>query len=277
MADLNFKEKRLLEKLFEMGGGYVLDFSDRTFQEFIIDTIGIDIYIEKYNYRSGSKANRLRGFWASEPNYITGSLIEHLLDYWITQVQTGERDINQTEESLYKECQKIAARLKEGGPVENLDSIKPNIDDKDFSKLTKSIKDSIEKNEPETALDRLHTFTVKYVRELCNRYSISFNQDTPLHSLFGAYVKHLLKEEIIESSMTERILKSSISVLEAFNDVRNNKSFAHDNKVLNYNESILIFNDVSNVIRFLESIEKDQTVESATSTDKTNEWDDLPF
>ncbi|MBU2416354.1 abortive infection family protein [Patescibacteria group bacterium] len=55
--------------------------------------------------------------------------------------------------------------------------------------------------------------------------------------------------------MTEKILKSSISVLEAFNEVRNNKSFANDNHVLNYNESILIFNDMANVIRFIESID----------------------
>jgi len=41
--------------------------------------------------------------------------------------------------------------------------------------------------------------------------------------------------------MTERILKSSISILDAFNDVRNNKSLAHDNPVLNRNESLLIF------------------------------------
>ena len=32
--------------------------------------------------------------------------------------------------------------------------------------------------------------------------------------------------------MTMRILKSSISVLEAFNDVRNSQSLAHDNPVL---------------------------------------------
>ncbi|GAB4280682.1 MAG: hypothetical protein Kow0068_05010 [Marinilabiliales bacterium] len=278
MADLNFKEKRLLEKLFEMGGGYVLDFSDRTFQEFIIDTMGIDIYIDKYNYRSGSKANRLRGFWDVESNYNVGLLIENLLDYWLTQTQTGERNITDTEESLYKECQKIAVRLKEGGPVENLDSIQPNIDDKDFSKLAKSIKDSIEKNEPETALDRLHTFTVKYIRDLCKSYSIEFDKDTPLHSLFGGYVKHLVKKGLIESSMTERILKSSISVLEAFNEVRNNKSFAHDNDILNYNESILIFNDISNVIRFIESIEKDKKFESSIKEDETTEnLDDLPF
>jgi len=55
--------------------------------------------------------------------------------------------------------------------------------------------------------------------------------------------------------MTERILKSSISVLEAFNDVRNNKSFAHDNPVLNYDESLLIFNNVTSTLGFVRAIE----------------------
>jgi Abortive infection C-terminus len=55
--------------------------------------------------------------------------------------------------------------------------------------------------------------------------------------------------------MTERIIKSSISVLEAFNDVRNNKSLAHDNPILNYEESLLIFNHVASSIRFIKSLE----------------------
>ena len=73
--------------------------------------------------------------------------------------------------------------------------------------------------------------------------------------------------------MTMRILKSSISVLEAFNDVRNNKSFAHDNPILNYNESILTFNDISNIIRFLETIEKPKIEEKEIEEN----WGDLPF
>lgn len=55
--------------------------------------------------------------------------------------------------------------------------------------------------------------------------------------------------------MTERIIKSSISVLEAFNDMRNNKSLAHDNPILNYEESLLIFNHVASSIRFIKSLE----------------------
>ena len=55
--------------------------------------------------------------------------------------------------------------------------------------------------------------------------------------------------------MARRILKSTISVLEAFNDVRNDQSFAHDNPLLNYREALLIFNDVAGLIQFLSAVE----------------------
>jgi hypothetical protein len=50
---------RLIEDLFEMGGGYVLDFSNKTFADFFLD-INIDIDQQKYSADGGSKANRLR-------------------------------------------------------------------------------------------------------------------------------------------------------------------------------------------------------------------------
>jgi len=66
--------------------------------------------------------------------------------------------------------------------------------------------------------------------------------------------------------MTERILKSSISILEAFNDVRNNMSLAHDNSILNYGESLLIFNHVSASIRFISKLEENKkSIYSASS------------
>ena len=53
--------------------------------------------------------------------------------------------------------------------------------------------------------------------------------------------------------MTIRILKFSISILDSFNDVRNNKSFAHDNKsIINYSECILIISNVTSLIKFIE-------------------------
>ena len=274
MTKLSFIEKNKFEKLFGMKSGYVMDFSDRTFQEFVGDAVGIDIYDEKYNYGNGSKANRLRGFWEVESNYKTGQLLGKLLEYWIDQARTGIINYDIFEENNYNDCLLIVEKLKTDNPVENIDAIQANSDDRTFKILAESIRESIMKNEPEKALDRLHTFTIKYVRQLCDNHQITYDKETPLHSLFGGYVKEIVNKGFIESEMTQRILKSSISVLEAFNGVRNNQSFAHDNQILNYDESILIFNNVSNVIRFLETIEKPKTEEKEETIE---EWDDLPF
>jgi hypothetical protein len=43
MADLSSIERRKLERLLRMGGGYVLDFSDRTFREFFEEHTRRDI------------------------------------------------------------------------------------------------------------------------------------------------------------------------------------------------------------------------------------------
>jgi hypothetical protein len=110
MSDLTNAEKRKFEKLLDMGGGYVLDFSNRTLDEFVIDSTGRSIYDPRYAYGSGSKANQIRGFWKVEANHVVGKLMGDLLDY---AIENG-RVIRGTE--WYNECEKIVLRLKQGGP-----------------------------------------------------------------------------------------------------------------------------------------------------------------
>jgi len=276
MSDLSSIDKVKLEKMFEMEGGYVLDFSNITFREFIIDNTNIDISDGKYDYASGSKANRLKAFWAKEANYIVGKIISAFLEYWKTKKLINHIEISQTEQALFDDCYTIAERLKQDSIVENIDAIQPYSNDKEFSVLAKSIRESIQNNVPEEALDRLHTYVVKYTKKLCDKYGISYDRNKPLHSLFGEYVKYLRQNRFIESEMTERILKSSISILESFNDVRNYKSLAHDNPILNYHESVLIFNNVSSAIKFIEAIEAEQS-EVDEQDEVQAEWDEIPF
>ncbi|MBP0905692.1 abortive infection family protein [Mariniflexile gromovii] len=231
-----------------------MDFSDRTFQEFVVEAVSLDIDSEKYHYASNSKANRLRQFIKVESNYTFGKLLSAFCDYWLSKVYMGDIDYL-AEENIYKECTRIADRLKQDSIVEHIDAIQPNVEDKDFKLLAKSIRESVEKNEPEAGLDRLHTFTFRYLRELCDKHQIEYDKSNSLNSVFGKYIKFIVDNKHIESTMAEKILKYSINLIEAFNDIRNNKSFAHDNSVLNYQESVLIFNNVSNTIKFIESIE----------------------
>ena len=276
MSDLSSIDKVKLEKMFEMEGGYVLDFSNITFREFIIDNTNIDISDGKYDYASGSKANRLKAFWAKEANYIVGKIISAFLEYWKTKKLINHIEISQTEQALFDDCYTIAERLKQDSIVENIDAIQPYSNDKEFSVLAKSIRESIQNNVPEEALDRLHTYVVKYTKKLCDKYGISYDRNKPLHSLFGEYVKYLRQNRFIESEMTERILKSSISILESFNNVRNYQSLAHDNPILNYHESVLIFNNVSSAIKFIEAIEAEQS-EVDEQDEVQAEWDEIPF
>jgi hypothetical protein len=195
MADVTYIEKETLENFLQMKGGYVMDFTDRTFEEFVGSVTGLNIWDEKYLYRSGSKANRLRAFFKIENNYVAGQLIKAFLDYWMSKVHTGLIDPYR-DEALYKECWKIVDKLAQDNGVEHLDAIKASSDDKDFKLLAKSIKESIEKNEPEAALDRLHTFVVKFTRHLCDKHKIAYDKDESLNSTYGKYVKHLSEKTV---------------------------------------------------------------------------------
>jgi hypothetical protein len=244
VSDLNRGEKYRFEKLLGMGTGYVLNFSNRTFDEFVSDSTGRNVYDSHYDRGSGSKANRLRAFWEVEGNSMVAKLMGDILEYG------GGNSLFTDKENLLEACRGIVARLKLDSPVAELDALTAISDERDFDKVAKAVKDSIEKNEPESALDRLHTFVIKYVRTLCTQHGITVTREKPLHSLFGDYVKRLRDGGHVESEMGVRILKSSISTLEAFNDVRNNRSLAHDNPILQYDEALLIFNHIASSIRF---------------------------
>jgi hypothetical protein len=112
MASLNTNERQLLEKLFQMGGGYVLNFSDRSMEEFFRDDVGVDIYDQGYNYASGSKANRLRGFWQIADDTLVGKSIDKLTDYIDNQILLGRLDKKDFSTELIQRARSIAARLQ---------------------------------------------------------------------------------------------------------------------------------------------------------------------
>lgn len=278
MSDLKNIERLKLETLFEMGGGYVMDFSNKSFDDFVQETVGKDIYGGKYDNDSNSKAKLLRKFWQVESNYTVSILTDSMIELWITQKQTAYSQITPEQNNLIEDCRKITSRLKENTTVEDINSVKAELTETDFNLLAKSIRESIEKNEPETSLDRLHTYMMKFFRKLCEKHSINLEKEETLNALFGKYTKYLANSKLVESKMTEKILKYSINIFDAFNDIRNNKSFAHDNKILNYEESILIFKNITATKKFIDQIEAEFDRKNHLKEKELNIFDDdLPF
>jgi hypothetical protein len=196
-----------------------------------------------------------------------------MLDYGV------EENLFTGKETALDACRRTVTRLLQDSPVAELGALAALSDERDFETVAKAVRDSIEKNEPESGIDRLHTFVIKYVRTLCTLHGLTVTRDKPLHSLFGEYVKCLRDGGHVESEMAVRILKSSISVLEAFNDVRNNRSLAHDNTILHYDEALLIFNHVASSIRFLRSVETkiNKARELQQQPAATDDFEDVPF
>ncbi len=70
---------KLLDEIFEMGGGFVLDFSNPTFSEFFNEELGINIDDPAYDANGTSKAKRLR-FYLRQAS--TENVIKVVLALW---------------------------------------------------------------------------------------------------------------------------------------------------------------------------------------------------
>ena len=127
-----------------------------------------------------------------------------------------------------------------------------------FEVLSEDIRAALEKDQPSLVLDRLHTFSTKLIRDICQKHSIPIaqnNSNYPLHSLVGALVSYYKANDVLESEFTEQAIKMSISIFERFNSIRNDHSYAHDNDILNKIEARYVVKVISAAISLLYEIE----------------------
>lgn len=136
MAKLSFIDKKLIEDVFDMGSGYVLDFSNRTFDQFMADVIGESIY-SKYPYMS--KANLLRQFIEDYPESYVGKMILLAVRYMKANDMISDAKKPKIDELITLGEQFLG---RNATPVSNVHPEKPSqnvnaVDHKDFAtKLT---------------------------------------------------------------------------------------------------------------------------------------------
>ncbi len=95
MANLSFIDKQLIEDVFGMRSGYVLDFTNRTFDDFMAEVIGESIYTK---YEHMSKAKLLRRFMEDYPDAYIGKMIILAIKYMHSKnlvTQTNENKVNE--------------------------------------------------------------------------------------------------------------------------------------------------------------------------------------
>jgi hypothetical protein len=171
MADLTAIEKRKLERLFDMDGGYVMNFSNRTLEEFVMDSVGLSIYDTKYDYGSGSKANRIRGFWNAESNRAVCKLLGDMMDY-------GQAEgLFQDNEYLLIECKKIVERLSSIGSGLDFDSLATKVVNFNFDTVQRDIERALQSadDDPEDAV----TAACSLIESVCRSILIELSLPLP--------------------------------------------------------------------------------------------------
>ena len=254
MAELTYREKADLEALFEMSSGYVMDFSNNSFSRFIGDVVNIDIYDGAGYTEYASKANKLRQIWSNEPDNIVGTLLVALLkyceDYKLRRESLTEYDSKKIGELLL-----VAERLKGNQLSVEL----PQNHEETLQTLKEDINSALSRNKPELVLDRLHTFSTKLLRQICEDNGITTVNDKgenfPLHSLAGMLKKKYEQDELFQSSFTAAAIQNSISLFDKYNAIRNNQSYAHDNPILGTMEAEFAVRIMADVIVFLDKAE----------------------
>lgn len=107
VSSLTDIEKRYVEKLLKMGGGYVLDYSDARFGEFF-KRHKIDIHDSKYQTYGTSKAKKMRAFWEMAPDVVVGKVLSEMMDSYEAEGELNGREIDLP---ILTKARRIADRL----------------------------------------------------------------------------------------------------------------------------------------------------------------------
>ena len=249
MVDLKRSEISLIEKFvaWPRGFGYVLDYSDRTFAEFFKDEFQIEIYVPAYRERGTSKRYHLIGFCRKEPASIVTRVLRTLAD---ERRRLAAASHFPPQDGLQDPFEALVAAIETRADQPRTDALYSYEQDRTLDELVADLQRTLESNKPEAVLDHLHTYCMKKFAYLLSLRGIKCAENEALHARFGKYRRCLLNETDLQE-VSDLAMKSAISVLEKFNDVRNNRSFAHDSVILDHHEARYVFDIVTALLRFI--------------------------
>lgn len=236
---------RYIRKKTKKGPGYVWDFNDITFQEFIEGCTGCDIDEEKYKEKGSSKEKRLRQFLIIEENSRVILLLEELVDYGIRR--------NLLLKTYIPRMNKIIKELKKyEKTIEIKDSTIKNKKEEEI--LLKEIKEKISKYQYEFAIDRLHTL-LKYKYEAIFKSINKEIKGETLDSISGELNNILRENEVFKEKTTFSILSATKKIMKDFDDARNHKTYAHANTIMEKNEAEFLCTYMIDYYNFISKID----------------------
>ena len=224
MSSLTAIEKNKIEKLFGMHTGYVLHFSNRTFENFFVD-FNVDIYSEKYRQGGSSKANLLRSFWKIESDHLVGQVIVGMIE---------SASFSDEEKDLVQSCKDISQRLLSGKVnLTNIKSTATSFNLNYIENQIRRIENSID-SDPDLAIGTSKELVESCCKTILTERSVQFeDKSDDLPKLVKLTLKelNLMPESIQDSAkgsdIIKRILSNLSSVLQGIGELRNKYGTGH--------------------------------------------------
>lgn len=152
-------ERDKLEQALGMNDGYLLDFSDRTFNDFFYETLSIDAQTQTslFNGRGTSKAKRFRSFVERAP---AGTVAKLLRELWEYRGASGMRKPS-NEKELEASFFLTVGRFEGASHDIDTSAFEAFEANETLEELVASIRRDLDARKPHAALDRLHTYCMK--------------------------------------------------------------------------------------------------------------------
>lgn len=273
MSVLRFIEKATIFRLFGIEEGYIFNYWNKqgkynknVTKDLILDACGINIY-EDSDFKTLSQQKCIEKIFNEYSKKTIANLLTTLSEYFCFGMGT---DWWSDEDHYdYSEVQKIIERLKNTADV-----ALPEYSNTDLSIIFDDIQSNIHEGKPELVIDRLHTYATQFMRNVCMRHNIRIVDDKgnfyPLDTLVGSLKTWYEREDYFESEFSLVAIRNTINIFAKYNDLRNAKSAAHPNPLLNKIEAEYAVKIVADTIAFIDQIEKSKDI-------IPDKFDELPF
>lgn len=248
MSNLTATEILSIQKLIEKktkDKGFIWDFTNTSFKDFVETCTGINIYEDKYISDEGSsKMKRLKMFLKIEEDSNVIMLLNSIKEYGKRRKYLCKSNIDEIDKYI-KKLKKLEKNLKVDSTFFK--------HEKKVELLIKDINEKVTKKQYALAIDRLHTLFKGYIENICQKINIAIT-DKSLDSLYGELLKYIHDNNVFKEGITKDILSSSKKVMKSFDYARNNKSFAHTNDIMEENEAEFLCVYVIDLYKFLNKI-----------------------
>jgi Abortive infection C-terminus len=107
---------------------------------------------------------------------------------------------------------------------------------------------------PPNALDRVHTALQGYLETICEKEGITVAQNASITTLFSRIREEHAALKITDPQaqrMTVQILRGMAQIIDALNPIRNDKTLAHPNPLLDEAEAMLAIHAIRTLLHYL--------------------------